>query len=114
VVLPEQEKPNYVIVEPEKEYTEETIVNKNPWIYNTDTPDVVVPYRSGNETITYVIGQANRGNSPKEQSITKESIKTGKGNPKPGVKVKQGEAVGSTPSGYYSGFGYTYGTEGGP
>ena len=93
---------------------EETIVKPNEWIYNTTKQDVVVPYAFGDETITYTKGQANRGNSPKEQSITKESIETGQGNPKPGVKVKKGEAVGSTPSGYYSGFGYTYGTEGGP
>lgn len=114
VVLPEQERPKYVVVEPEKEHTEETIVSKNPWIYNTNRPDVVIPYAPGYETITYTVGQANRGNSPREQVITKESIETGKGNPKPGVKVKKGEAVGSTPSGYHSGYGYTYGSEGGP
>ena len=83
-------------------------------IYNTNRPDVVVPYAFGDETVTYTRGQANRGKSPKEQAITKESIETGKGNPKAGVTVKKGEATGSTPSGYYSGFGYTYGTEGGP
>ena len=114
VAFPEQEKPNYVILEPEQEHVEETIVQPNLWIYNTTKPDVVVPYAVGDETITYTKGQANRGNSPKEQAITKESIETGKGNPKPGVVVKKGEAKGSTPSGYYSGFGYTYGTEGGP
>ena len=92
---------------------EETIVSPNKWIYDTRTPDVVVPYAIGNETITYTKGNANKGRSPEEQAIMKESIETGQGNPKPGVKVKKGEVTGS-PSGYYSGFGYTYGTEGGP
>lgn len=66
------------------------------------------------EHLTYITAQAPSGKSVKEQPITKESIKKHEGSAKRSATERYGQAEGSTSSGWYSGYGFTYGTGGGP
>lgn len=110
--LPEEQRTNYVTVEPEVTHVEETIPT-NYWIYNTTPSAVTVPYQKGMETPTYTSAEAPRGRSVSEQPILKESVKTNEGRVIRSAAEKPGAAVGSTPTGVYSGYGFMYGPEGG-
>ena len=114
IPLPEQSRTNYVIThnEPEVTHIEETVPT-NPWIYNRNATETV-PYRRGMETPTYISAEAPRGAAIVEQPITRESMKQGVGPVIRKAEEVPGVVTGSTPSGYYSGYGHTYGNEGGP
>lgn len=112
--LPEERRTNYVIKDPTPEETHiEETVPTNSWIYNTTYNGPRTPYRQGMERATYFTGEAPRGGSPKEQPITKESIQQGEGRVVRGASEQPGRVTGNTPSGMFSGYGFTYGPEGG-
>ena len=110
--LPEEKRTNYVIQEPEVTHVEETIPT-NPWIWNREYNGARVPYQRGMETPTYTKAEAPRGRSVSEQPILKESVQTGEGRVVRSAAEKPGAATGSTPTGAFSGYGFTYGPEGG-
>lgn len=112
VPMPEQERTPYVIKEPEVSHVEETIPT-NPWIYNTQYEGPRVPYRRGMEEPTYTTAEAPRGRSVSEQPITQESVRTNTGRVVRRAEEKPGQATGTTPTGWFSGYGFTYGPEGG-
>lgn len=113
IPVPPEGRVPYVITEPERETHIEETVPTNRWIYNTTPSKVTVPYRQGMENPTYFTGEAPRGGAVEEQPITKESIKTGEGRVIRRASEQPGRATGTTPSGMYSGYGFTYGPEGG-
>jgi len=113
VPLPEPGRTPYVIVNPEETHVEETIPT-NRWIYTTNYEGPRVPYRRGMEEATYTTAEAPRGNAVEEQPILRESVKTGTGRVVRKAEEKAGAATGTTPTRYFSGYGFTYGPSGGP
>lgn len=113
IPLPEERRTNYVILPPEEERHVEETVPTNPWIYNTKPSTNRQPYQRGMERPTYFTAEAPRGGSVSEQPITKESIQQGEGRVIRSASEQPGRATGTTPSGMYSGYGFTYGPEGG-
>ena len=111
--MQEPERTNYVVAEPEVTHIEEQKPTLSRWVTTTDYDGPRVPYRPEYEDAEYIEAQAPRGKSVKEQPITKESLKKKKGLVKQSAQEVSGPVEGSTPSGYYSGYGFTYGPEGG-
>lgn len=107
------DKVSYVIVTPEETHIEERQPTLSRWVTTTQYNGPRVPYREGLEEAEYIEAQAPKGNSVKEQPITKESMQKKKGSTHRSAEEVSGPVVGSTPSGYFSGFGFTYGNEGG-
>lgn len=103
----------YAIVEPQEEHIEEVVPIPNKWIYGPET-ESKAPYKEGQEHLQYITAQAPSGKTVKEQPIHKESIKKKEGNAKRSATERNGKAEGSTPSGWFSGYGFTYGTGSGP
>ena len=111
--MTEPARTNYVVVEPEETHIEEKQPTQSKWVITTDYNGPRIPYRPEYEEAEYVEAQAPRGNSVREQPITKESMQKKQGLVKRSAEEVSGPAEGSTPSGWYSGYGFTYGNNGG-
>lgn len=113
IPIKEKEKIHYVIQEPQKtNYNIKETIPANPWIYGKETNNKV-PYKIGTEVPIYYEMNAPEGNTIIEQPILKESINKKTGNVKRKAEINKGKVTG-TPIEVYSGYGYTYGNEGGP
>lgn len=113
VPINEQKRVNYIIQEPqENKYSIKETIPANPWIYGKVTSKNV-PYKVGTEVPIYYEMNAPEGTSIKEQPIIKEYIIKKTGNAKRKAELIKGKITG-TPTELHSGYGYTYGNEGGP